>query len=225
MPAWGGVASGWGMTQVAVLIPAAGAAARMRGADKLMQPVDGVALIARQTGLACGLGLPVLVTLRADRPARLAALAGLGAETEIIDTPDEGLAASVRAGAAWALRLAESRGPVALMVLLADLPDLQAADLAALVRLARLPENAGRILRATAADGTPGHPVIWPMRLLPALLGLRGDMGGRDLLQAGRDQTLFVPLAGQRATTDLDTPEAWADWRAARGESDLPPPA
>jgi hypothetical protein len=28
-----------------------------------------------------------------------------------------------------------------------------------------------------------------------------------------------VPTGGRRALTDLDTPEAWAAWRAGRGET------
>jgi CTP:molybdopterin cytidylyltransferase MocA len=71
------------------------------------------------------------------------------------------------------------------------------------------------IFRACDADGTPGHPVILPARLLPDLAQITGDTGARDLLRTHPETP--VPLPRQHATTDLDTPEAWAAWRAAQG--------
>jgi CTP:molybdopterin cytidylyltransferase MocA len=63
----------------------------------------------------------------------------------------------------------------------------------------------------------PGHPVLFPARLRPALLRLKGDQGARDILRTEADQILPLPLPGSRAVTDLDTPEDWAAWRALRG--------
>lgn len=194
------------MNKIVVLIPAAGASSRMRGADKLLETVAGQPLLARQVMVARAAGLRVLVTLRADRPARSAAIAELGADTQIIEDPSEGIAASVRAGARWA----QAQG-ASLLVLLADLPEITAEDLALLVRSAQ--EAPGRIVQATAADGTPGHPVIWPVTLLPALSQVRGDSGGRQIMAAPPAPILRVALPGARAITDLDTPEAWAAWR------------
>ncbi|MGB3754105.1 MAG: hypothetical protein WA954_09435, partial [Parerythrobacter sp.] len=67
-------------------------------------------------------------------------------------------------------------------------------------------------VQATAADLTPGQPVIFPRRLFPALAELQGDVGGRAVLT--REVVVTVPLAGRRALVDLDTPEEWAAWRA-----------
>jgi CTP:molybdopterin cytidylyltransferase MocA len=100
------------------------------------------------------------------------------------------------------------------MVALADMPDIGPPDLAALI--ADFLACPNRILRATAADGTPGHPVIFPRRLFPDLARISGDIGARSVL-AGEAARLHA-LPGTRALTDLDTPEAWADWRAARGK-------
>jgi CTP:molybdopterin cytidylyltransferase MocA len=46
---------------------------------------------------------------------------------------------------------------------------------------------------------------------------LQGDDGGRAIMIAHRDQTHLVPLPGDHATRDLDTPEDWAAWRAETG--------
>lgn len=180
----------------------------MRGADKLMEPVEGVPLLRRQARVALATGAPVIVTLPLDRPARNAALAGLDLVTVPVPDAAQGLSASIRAG----VRAAGAR-PV--LVLLADLPEITTDDLSRLlVRHAAIPDL---ILHGTAADGTPGHPVLFPIWALPGLAVLTGDSGARDLLRQHRDKTEFIALPARHAVTDLDTPEDWAAWRAARG--------
>jgi molybdenum cofactor cytidylyltransferase len=190
-----------------ILLLAAGSSSRMRGVDKLMEPVDGQPLLARQACAALATGAPVLVTLPPDRPARAAALRGLGAT--LVPVPDAplGLSASIRAGVA-----AAGDGP--LLVLLADLPEITSQDLSLI--LSRHAATPDRLLRATAQDGTPGHPVLFPAWAVPQLAQLTGDTGARDLLAKLADHTDPVPLPARHAVTDLDTPEDWAAWRAAR---------
>ena len=180
----------------------------MRGADKLMEPVEGVPLLLRQARVALATGAPVIVTLPLDRPARNAALAGLDLVTVPVPDAAQGLSASIRAG----VRAAGAR-PV--LVLLADLPEITTADLSLL--LARHAADPGLILRATAADGTPGHPVLFPAWALADLAKLTGDSGARDLLQTCGDRTGWVALPARHAVTDLDTPEDWVAWRRAKG--------
>lgn len=179
----------------------------MRGTDKLLEPVAGQPLLRHQARTALATGAPVIVTLPPDRPERAAALADLPVTPVIVPDPSEGLAASLRAGVA-----ALPDTAAAVMVLLADLPDLTTSDLALMIRTFR-DDAAAPILRATAADGTPGHPVILPRRHFRALLALAGDDGARALLRGAPDLR-HIALPGTRATTDLDTPEAWAAWRA-----------
>jgi CTP:molybdopterin cytidylyltransferase MocA len=72
--------------------------------------------------------------------------------------------------------------------------------------------NPDRILRG--ASGTkPGHPVIFPADLAPLLQNLSGDRGAQPILAAHAGRLHLVPLPGQAALTDLDTPEDWAQWR------------
>lgn len=203
------------MSAVHVLIPAAGLSQRMRGADKLTQPVDGVPQLRRAVEAALrGGARKVWVTLPPPSETRAAArgavLAGTWAKR--LEIPDwaEGMAASLRAGARGA---AAQRGS-ALIVLLPDLPEIEAADIARMIAAhATAPDAAWR---ATAEDdGAPGHPVLIPARLFEAMMELTGDSGARALL-AGED-VRPLPLPGRRAVTDLDSPEDWADWRARTG--------
>lgn len=176
----------------------------MRGADKLLEPVAGMPLIARAVGAALATGLRVIVALRPDRPARAAAIAGLAVERVVVPDAAEGMGASLRRAAAAA---PEGAG---LAVILADMPEINTADLAALVSAF---EAAGgeTVVRAASEDGRPGQPVIFPARLRPALMALHGDMGGRDILKS--ETQVLVPLPGRRALVDLDTPEDFAAWR------------
>ncbi|ARE81864.1 nucleotidyltransferase family protein [Roseovarius mucosus] len=195
------------MGGVAILVPAAGASSRMRGTDKLLEMVRGQPLLRDRVTLALGTGCDVAVTLPPEGLARRTALKGLDATLLPVPDAATGMSASLRAGATWAM----AEGVTALMVLLPDLPDLTADDMKIMLQV----NDCEHIFRACDADGTPGHPVILPARLLPDLAQITGDTGARDLLRA--HPVTPVPLPRQHATTDLDTPEAWAAWRAAQG--------
>lgn len=179
----------------------------MRGRDKLLEDVDGEALLRRQARRACATGYPVLATLPPDRPDRAAALKGLDIQPVTVADAASGMAASLRAGIA-----ALPAEATAVMILLADLPDLDTPDLLKVADChAAHPD---RVIQATSEQGKPGHPVILPRRLFAALGALVGDQGAKPVLAS--EMALFCPLQGNRALTDLDTPEAWAAWRAAR---------
>ena len=189
-----------------ILIPAAGAAQRMRGGDKLLEWVDAEPMLRRQARLARQVCARVIVTLRVSDLPRMQALAGL--DLTVLPVPDaaEGMAASIRSGAAAA------QG--ALMILPGDMPELDAEDLA--VMIGAFDQRPDAILRGTSADGRPGHPVIFPADLRGALQDLRGDAGARSLLNRHQARVKLIALPDQHALTDLDTPEAWAAWRAGR---------
>jgi CTP:molybdopterin cytidylyltransferase MocA len=190
--------------EVAVLLPAAGASRRMRGRDKLLEEVRGRALLRERAEVALSVSDDVLVTLPPEGAARAAVLDGLPVARRVVARAAEGMAASLRAGA----DRARARAAAGLMVLLPDMPDLTAGDLA--TALAAFDGRA--ILRATSQDGRPGHPVIFPAAILPEMAALAGDEGARALLS--RHPVIFCALPAERAITDLDTPEAWAAWRA-----------
>ncbi|MFC3180433.1 nucleotidyltransferase family protein [Cypionkella sinensis] len=187
-----------------ILIPAAGASSRMRGGDKLLEDVCGAPMLRRQARMARAVCAQVVVTLRAEDVARVQVLAGLDVTVLQLGDAGEGMAASIRAGA----RVAAG----GLMILPADMPDLEAEDLLELI--AAFDQAPAVIWRGATADGRPGHPVIFPADLLGALQQLQGDSGGRGVLQQEVHRVRLIALPDHRALTDLDTPEAWAAWRA-----------
>ncbi|OWU82318.1 hypothetical protein ATO6_22085 [Oceanicola sp. 22II-s10i] len=189
---------------VTLLLLGAGAASRMRGGDKLMEVVYGRPLIARQAAAGLRAGLPVIVTLPPLPHPRGAALTEMPVAR--IEVPDaaEGMAASIRAGVR-----AVAPGTTGLMVLPADMPEVDADD----IRAMAADWDGAEILRGAGQDGTPGHPVLFPADLFEELTQLSGDQGAREVLVRHRARLRLFPLPGRHALTDLDTPEDWAAWR------------
>ena len=199
------------MPDLPILLLAAGQSRRMRGADKLMQEVEGMPLLRRAARIARQASDRVLVTLPPAPHPRHAALAGL----DVVAIPVPDAAEGMNAGLRRALAALPDQVPGA-MVLLADLPDLRASDLKKMIEAF---ENRGEnlILRGATQGGQPGHPVLFDRALFGELAALCGDGGARSVVAAHRHRLRLVRLPGQRARTDLDTPEAWAAWRAANG--------
>lgn len=196
---------------ISLLVLAAGASSRMRGGDKLLEPVQGQPLLRHVVQCALGTGLPVVVALAANRPARAAALHGLALNRVQVADAGDGMGASLRAG------ISAIAPDHAVMILLADMPEIDTADLAALAAAYRLAPSA--IHRACTADGRPGHPVVFPPWARAELERLGGDSGAKSVLQAHAARIRLLPLPGTHALTDLDTPEDWASWRSAKGEA------
>lgn len=196
--------------RVAGLLLAAGAGRRMAGRDKLMEPVGGEPLVARLAREARAVLDPVVAVLRDEAEPRARALAEAGVATVTNPRAAEGMGTSIAAGMAALPPEAD-----AVMVILADMPEIGRDDIARLA--ASFDTQAGReIVRATAADGTPGNPVVFGRRFFEALARLDGDRGAKAIVEEHRDYLAEVALPGRAALTDLDTPEDWAAWRAAR---------
>ena len=183
-----------------LVLLAAGASRRMAGRDKLLEEIEGQPLLRRLAlaALASGVG-PVAVTLPPDRPLRAAAIAGLDVISLPVPDASAGMSASLRTAAAWA------KGN-ALMVCPADMPDITSEDFSTIAKAFN-----NDVLRATDSTGHAGHPVVFPASLLPLFAELTGDLGARDILR--QHPPRLVALPGFHATTDLDTPEDWAQWR------------
>lgn len=195
------------VTDIPIILLAAGGSTRMDGRDKLLERVDGQPLIRRQAKLARGVTAgDVIVALPPPPHPRYDALTGVGVLMIAVPDATEGMNASLRTAFA-----AVPKNARAAMLMLADLPDLTRADLGAV--LAAM-DNENAIWRGATEDGKPGHPILFSNSLFDTFQGLTGDSGGRDMMQAAQGKIVTVALPGTRARRDLDTPEDWAAWRA-----------
>lgn len=192
-------------SDIAILLLAAGQSSRMRGRDKLLEEVDNAPLLSTMVERAQETGCSVFVTLPSMEHQR-SALIGSATPVTVPDA-SEGMAASIRRGVAALPTFIK-----AVMILPADMPELTSQDFLAVLQ-AYTSEDL-TILRGASADGRPGHPVLFPQDCFEDLFALKGDQGARALLKSGTYPVRLVPLPEEHALTDLDTPEAWARWRA-----------
>ncbi len=195
--------------RVGALVLAGGAGRRARPWDKLLTcDRSGRTMIARTLGAAGASGAdPVLLVLGHDA----ARIRGACPGTASLYAADhaEGLAASLRCGVARA----ERDGWDAALVCLGDMPLV-------------LPATLGRLIAAwgearprpdavlPVANGRRGNPVLWDRRMFRPLLGLRGDVGARGVLDRPRTAVLAVETDDEGVLEDFDTPARLASFRA-----------
>lgn len=191
---------------IPILILAAGQSSRMLGRDKLLEDVCGMPFLRRQVKIAQASGHPVFVALHPDGDARTAVIADLDATILRVPEAREGMSGTMR-GAVPQLPEGSS-----FMMLLADLVAIETTDLEA-VFAARHSHPGYLIWRGATAEGQPGHPILFDQSLRPKFSDLYGDGGGEALVNPLKAQTYLVPLSGNRARLDLDTPADWAAWR------------
>nr|WP_284154968.1 nucleotidyltransferase family protein [Algicella marina] len=194
---------------ISILLLAAGQSRRMGDRDKLLEEIGGQPLLRRSAKTAVDAGLAeVLVVVPPDATARRATLKGVGTRIVVAELAAEGMAASLRAGLA-----AISQGTDAVIVALADMPEVSVQTYAALAA-AFAPDKGAEICRAVTEGGRPGHPVLFGTRFFESLGALEGDEGARSVLAEAGDFVRDVPVSGDAAILDLDTPEQWAEYRA-----------
>jgi len=209
-PRTGGAATGR-RPVISVLLLAAGQSSRMRGRDKLLEPIDGVPMLGHMARVAqASKADEVIVVLRPGDDGRRRAIKS--EKSAVVQNPRaaEGMGTSIAAGIAAIRNDADG-----VLIMLADMPEIMPADLDRLI--AALDETEGRaIVRATDPSGRPGHPVLFGRRFFELLRGLQGERGAREVLHDYPEFITEVSLTGTRATIDLDTPEDWAAWQSGR---------
>jgi molybdenum cofactor cytidylyltransferase len=187
---------------IAALVLAAGRSSRMGGPNKLLAEIAGRPLvrIAVEEALASR-ARPVIVVTGHQRERVEAALAGL--PVALVHNPHfaDGLGTSLKAGVA-ALP-AEADGVI---VCLGDMPQVDAALIDRLI--GAFDPDKGALVVMPTIDGKRGNPVVWSRRFFGDLMAVEGDVGARYLIGRYPEAVAEVPLSGNAALTDIDTPEA-----------------
>ncbi len=97
--------------------------------------------------------------------------------------------------------------------ILADQPGLNDALLRRLIEAYR--QSGAPILQPRTLQGRAGHPVLFAPALFTELRALSGDVGGRPVLQAHKNEIQYLLADDDGIWQDLDTPE---EYRLLRGE-------
>ena len=193
--------------EVAAIVLAAGRSSRMGPHNKLLQPIDGSTIIARVAGAAIASGAnPVIVVtgFEADRVEE----ALLGLDVTFANNPnfDEGMSGSIKAG----LSVLPARSDGA-MILLGDMPDVEARDLKLLMGAFEGREA----ICIPARGGRRGNPVLWGASYFPEMMGLSGDVGAKQLITKHSAHVIEVPVASNGIFADVDTPANLARLRSS----------
>jgi molybdenum cofactor cytidylyltransferase len=120
-----------------------------------------------------------------------------------VHNPDyaEGLGTSLKAGIAAVP--AEADGAI---VCLGDMPQVTSPLIDKL--LAAFDPERGALVVVPSIGGRRGNPVVWSRRFFHDLMQIQGDIGARHLIGAYTEAVIEVPVAGDAALIDVDTPES-----------------
>jgi molybdenum cofactor cytidylyltransferase len=188
--------------RVGAIVLAAGRSTRMGGPNKLLAEIGGKPLvrIAAEQALASR-AKPVVVVTGHQRAEVEAALKGL--PVTFAHNPDfaEGLSGSLKAGIA-----ALPAGADGAIVCLGDMPQVDAALIDRLI--AAFDPEKGALAVVPTIAGKRGNPVVWSRRFFADLARLEGDVGARHIIGSYPEAVVEVPVTGNGALVDVDTPDA-----------------
>ncbi len=196
---------------VTAVILAAGQSRRMQGSDKLLRHVGGEPLLRHCVKTALGSAVDhCIVVLRKDAHAHRDALQGLPVQIVEAKEASLGMSASLSAGV-----LAIENTPKAILVALADMPDVTPKHFNAVIS-AHDPKKNRLIIYPISPDGKRGHPVLFDAKYTENLAMLEGDTGAKSILQKV-PECVFELGSNNAVCIDLDTPEAWQKWENQAG--------
>jgi molybdenum cofactor cytidylyltransferase len=195
------------MVKVAAIILAAGTASRFReaggrGPTKLVAKVAGKSLVRAVVDVALGSqASPVIVVTGHAEAAVVAELAGC--RVTVVHNPHyrSGLASSLKTGVA-----ALEAETAAAIILLADMPYVQAALIDRLIDGLKAHEDARAVI--PVFGGKPGNPVLLARPLLDQIAQLSGDEGARRLIAMAAP--VYEIVGDAAIATDFDTPADWS---------------
>jgi molybdenum cofactor cytidylyltransferase len=192
---------GRAQVDVAGILLAAGTSSRM-GSNKLFFRLNGESVLRGAVRRALDGGVsPLLVVLGHEAERAACELTGLDCRAVINPFYEQGINSSLKTGVA-----ALPAGTPAAMVMLADMPLVSAAMIAAMIRRYR---TTAAPLVISDYEGVNAPPMLYDRALFSELGAMAGEGCGRQVVKRHRDQAevLSWPAA---ALADLDVPEDYA---------------
>ena len=190
---------------VSALVLAAGRSTRMGPVNKLLEPIDGRAMVRAVVEQLEGSSVRSIVVVTGHEAERVAeALAGTGAR--LVHNPGyrEGLSGSLRAGLGALPESAE-----AAIVCLGDMPLVASRHVDKLV--AAFDPAEGREVCVPVHEGKRGNPVLFARRFFEEMAAVRGDVGARHLIGEYEECVCEVAMDDRAVLVDIDSPQALAE--------------
>jgi molybdenum cofactor cytidylyltransferase len=191
-----------GEPDVSAVVLAAGRSTRMGGPNKLLAELSGQKLvrIVTEQALASKAKDVIVVT---GHQAELVEKALAGLNVTFVRNPDfaEGLASSVKAGISAVPGHADGA-----VICLGDMPMISAGLIDHLIE--GFAPDRGNLIAVPVSGGRRGNPVLWSRRFFNELMALDGDVGARHLIAKHNEAVAEIPVQGDGAFLDIDTPQA-----------------
>ncbi|MDO4276131.1 MAG: nucleotidyltransferase family protein [Eubacteriales bacterium] len=119
-----------------------------------------------------------------------------GAQVLYNPHPDEGISSSLQIG------LKANRNADACLFTVSDQPWLTCATILGLLRLYL---DSGKGIACVSSGGKLGNPCIFSRKYYPELMELRGDVGGKHVITAHRNDTAVLTVEQAAELRDVDT--------------------
>jgi len=189
-------------SRVAGIVLAAGRSSRMAPRNKLVELIEGEPVVRRVAAVAVTSDAsPIVVVTGHDAAAVENALRGLDVTITFNPGYGDGLSASLRAG----LRALPPNVDGAL-VLLGDMPNVEAATLRSLIAVF----TGAEAICVPVHQGRRGNPVLWGSRWFAEMMEISGDIGAKSLMARHNARVIEVEVATNSIFADVDTPADFA---------------
>jgi|FLOH01.1.fsa_nt_gi molybdenum cofactor cytidylyltransferase len=188
------------MNGVTAILLAAGLSKRFGAANKLLEKIDGEAMVRRVAVAVCASkAMRIVVVLGHEADLIADALSGLALETVLNSDFGDGQISSVRVGVR-----AVGDDATGFMMCLGDQPLLTSADYDALIDA--FSEQPDRVLVPFLA-GKRGNPVILPIALRDDILAGGVNVGCRQFIDSHPQLVHRLDVSNPGYRNDFDTPE------------------
>lgn len=190
------------MLRISAILLGAGKSKRM-GVDKLSLPLGGKTVLEHCFKALLRSNVEELVIVLSGRNREFKNLFQ-GEKVRIVmnSHPEKGMSSSIRRG----LQAIHPRCQ-GILIALGDQPYIKSRTINALIHA--FEKGRGRIF-IPSFQGRMGHPVIFHQKYKKELLSLKGDVGGRSIIERHPEDVRLVPVKSIGVVKDVDT---WQDYK------------
>jgi molybdenum cofactor cytidylyltransferase len=188
-----------GNTYITVIILAAGESKRM-GKQKLMLPFRQSTILEQVVKGFSYSNLFEIIVVLGQEYQEITKLKSLKLVHTLLNKDyKQGMSASIIAGVK-----AVHKDTKGIMIALADMPFIEQSIIDCMINTYM---EKGKGIIVPACNGRRGHPVIFSTAYRNELLTLKGDEGGRRIIETHPEDVFELEVGSDTVTRDIDTPE------------------